>query len=139
MKIEAFREQMLRSVGYKIPGWALVYKGIDRSTNEYLWSLYGAVTDRPELLHVSAQHVAAQCIPRSVQESLDHYVRMRNLLEYHARDTAPLSGDLNPISPEERNLFSARVIEPNPLFPKVEKIRRRIGDYDHIYRSRGLD
>lgn len=115
-----------------IPNWAFQALGVDVSTKEFIYALRMPITDRWETFRISEKAVRSNTLPTGVNEKLDYWVSMRKLLE-HMRDYAPMTGDLNPITPDEKTIFGVRVNHPNPCFPtEREKQIRRFRQYNEM-------
>lgn len=130
-KIEAMRESMLRSEAGKIPGWCLKSSHYNQLTKCQIYLLRQPITEEWEPLLISARYLAENCIPKPVQDKLDKWCLMWDLL-HKARDFSPMSGDLSPITPDEKAIFGVRIMEPNRCFPVVYT-GRSMRDRDRVY------
>lgn len=124
-----------RLTGNLLPEYCIKYHA-KSPEGFYRYAIRMPLTSEWEIWEIPAKFVKNKCIPVSVQARLDYWVKMRKLMEY-GRDFAPMSGDLNPITPDERNIFDARVIEPNPIFPRLTRARLKKAEQDYWDKFRG--
>jgi hypothetical protein len=116
-KIQGWRERLSRASDYVIPMWMIEYQGHSPLTECHVFKLRMPITDNWEPLVITNEYFESEIISMPVSEKLDYWIQMKNLL-MHARDYAPMSGDLSPLTQEERSMFGVRIIKPNPCFPE---------------------
>jgi hypothetical protein len=115
-RIQSWMEKIHRASGGKIPMWMIQYGYYHPAHIGHIFEIRMPITDNWEKVFIPDKHYHSDCMPMEVQKKIDYWTRMRDLLE-HSRDYAPMSGDLSPITPEEKSLFGVRTMDPNPCLP----------------------
>lgn len=128
-QVTEYLTMLKRLSGNRLHDYCL--KNMGKGDYGYRVAIRMPLTDEWEIMEIPSKFVKQKCIPIFVQTKLDYWVRMRALME-RMRDYGAMSGDLNPITPEERSIFGARVMEPNPIFPRMTKARAR-AEYDNYW------
>lgn len=72
-----------------------------------LFSIRGPITGARQYFEVSVEAYSARVMPERVLE-LNEWVRQTTRILSYARDVAPLDGDLEPLSLDEKKAFGVR-------------------------------